>query len=576
MKKYIFILLTSFSLASCVDLLQEPQSKLTPATIELTEQTLESMTNGLYKDLWGENFGFNCRLASLALAGDDMTSGALDKVRNVLDDQLKVPIDNADVLNLWKYFYQTIYSANNIIYLINENENLDTQISNKYLGEAYFFRALSYFYIVRYWGDAPAITDPNSSTDIDGSSNMPRKPVKDIYERIILPDLSNAINLLPLQSRDNNNQAPDNKPEYSGHRTIRIQEFDVKTDKTIGPRKILVNKGAQPADKPIWIEGPHLYKINGKYFLMSAEGGTGNWHSEVIFRGDSPMGKFLPWKNNPILTQRHLNSDRPNSVTCAGHADLIQTKEGDWWAVFLACRPINNQFENLGRETFMMPVKWSEDGFPYMTQGDDLVPMIVKREGAKRDTIVTYGNFELIENFDSPVLDMPWMTLRASASDLYSLTETPGYLTLKCADISATEKKTPAFVCRRLQHHKFECATRMLFNPSNDKETAGMLLFKDEAHQYFFCLNKVGENKNISLKQIGEKEQTLASDEIDADTNEVYLKLVSQGIGYDFYYSIDGEKSWKLLCKDVDSSYLSTTTAGGFTGTTIGLYATCK
>lgn len=95
----------------------------------------------------------------------------------------------------------------------------------------------------------------------------------------------------------------------------------------------------------------------------------------------------------------------------------------------------------MGRETFMMPVKWSEDGFPYMTQGDDLVPMIVKREGAKRDTTVTYGNFELIENFDSPVLDMPWMTLRASASDLYSLTETPGYLTLKCADISATEKE---------------------------------------------------------------------------------------------------------------------------------------
>lgn len=374
----------------------------------------------------------------------------------------------------------------------------------------------------------------------------------------------------------NNDDAPGNKPEYSGHRTIRVQEFDVKTDKTIGPRKILVNKGAQPADKPIWIEGPHLYKINGKYYLMSAEGGTSNWHSEVIFRGDSPMGKFLPWKNNPILTQRHLNSDRPNSVTCAGHADLIQAKEGDWWAVFLACRPINNQFENLGRETFMMPVKWSEDGFPYMTQGDDLVPMIVKRDGVKRDTTVTFGNFELIENFDSPMLDMTWMTLRASATDLYSLTETPGYLTLKCADISATEKKTPAFVCRRMQHHKFECTTRMLFNPSDDKETAGILLFKDEAHQYFFCLNKMGENKYISLKQIGEKEQLLASDEIEANTNEIYLKLVSLGIGYNFYYSFDGEKNWKLLCKDVDASYLSTATAGGFTGTTIGLYATCK
>ena len=93
----------------------------------------------------------------------------------------------------------------------------------------------------------------------------------------------------------NNDDAPDYKPEYSGHRTIRIQEFDVKSDKTIGPRKILVNKGVHPEEKPIWIEGPHMYKINGKYFLMDAEGGTSTWHSEVIFRSDSPMGTFTPW-----------------------------------------------------------------------------------------------------------------------------------------------------------------------------------------------------------------------------------------------------------------------------------------
>lgn len=375
----------------------------------------------------------------------------------------------------------------------------------------------------------------------------------------------------------NNDDAPDNNPEYSGHRTIRIQEFDVKTDKTVGPRKILVNKGARPEDKPIWIEGPHLYKINGKYFLMSAEGGTADWHSEVIFRGDSPMGKFVPWKNNPILTQRHLKSDRPNSVTCAGHADLIQAKEGDWWAIFLACRPINNKFENLGRETFLMPVKWSEDGFPYMTQGDDLVPLIVKRDGVKRDSTVTFGNFEKIDNFDSSVLDLTWMTLRSPATDLYSLTETPGYLTLKCAPISATEKKTPALACRRMQHHNFECSTRMLFNPSDDKEAAGLLLFKNETHQYFLCVNKAGDDKKyISLKQTGEKDQTLASDEIGAEVKDIRLKVVSRGIVYDFYYSLGGEKNWKLLCKDVDAGYLSTAAAGGFTGSTIGLYATCK
>ena len=94
------------------------------------------------------------------------------------------------------------------------------------------------------------------------------------------------------------------------------------------------------------------------------------------------------------------------NIFTISHLVLDHAKEHfhfKWFAVFLACRPINNQFENLGRETFMMPVKWSEDGFPYMTQGDDLVPMIVKREGAKRDTTVTYGNFELIENFLHPI-----------------------------------------------------------------------------------------------------------------------------------------------------------------------------
>ena len=126
-------------------------------------------------------------------------------------------------------------------------------------------------------------------------------------------------------------------------------------------------------------------------------------------------------EEQPILTQRQLDAERPNPVTCAGHADLVQTREGDWWAVFLACRPINNTFENLGRETFMMPVKWSEDGFPYMTQGDDLVPVIVRREGVKRDESATFGNFEMNDGFDGQTLGMEWMTLRAPATGLYSL-----------------------------------------------------------------------------------------------------------------------------------------------------------
>ena len=100
-----------------------------------------------------------------------------------------------------------------------------------------------------------------------------------------------------------------------------------------------MNGGVDIAKKPIWIEGPHLYRIKGWYYLMCAEGGTGAGHSEVIFRGKSPWGPFEPYQGNPILTQRDLPADRANPVTNAGHADLVEMKDGSWWAVFLASRP---------------------------------------------------------------------------------------------------------------------------------------------------------------------------------------------------------------------------------------------
>lgn len=376
----------------------------------------------------------------------------------------------------------------------------------------------------------------------------------------------------------NNDDAPNDQPEYPGHRTIRIQEFDVEHDCTVGPRTILVNKGVRPEEKPIWIEGPHMYKINGKYFLMSAEGGTSDWHSEVILRSDSPMGPFKAWDKNPILTQRHLNPKRPNPITCAGHADLIQAKEGDWWAVFLACRPINGEFENLGRETFMMPVKWSEDGFPYMTQGEDLVPMILERKGVKRDDEEpNSGNFEKNDDFNDELLGLEWMTLRGPAADLYSLKDTPGYLALKCAPVTAAEKDIPAFVCRRMQHHKFTCSTLMRFDAMKPENKAGLLLFKDEKHHYFLAVGNEEGNKQISLLQISEEgSRSIAQAPLKNDLKEIGLKVVSRGTVYDFYFATEADE-WTLLCKDVDAKFLSTAVAGGFTGTVVGPYATrCK
>ena len=86
---------------------------------------------------------------------------------------------------------------------------------------------------------------------------------------------------------------------------------------------MIVNGGVDLAKKPIWIEAPHIFKVNGAYYLICAEGGTADEHSEVVFRSDSVRGPYVPFTGNPILTQRHLDPSRPSPITSTGHADFV-------------------------------------------------------------------------------------------------------------------------------------------------------------------------------------------------------------------------------------------------------------
>lgn len=174
-----------------------------------------------------------------------------------------------------------------------------------------------------------------------------------------------------------NNGLPEDGPRYEGHRAIWSQELDLAARKLVGPRKVLVNGGVEPAKKPIWIEGPHMYRREGWYYLMCAEGGTSTQHSEVIFRAKSPWGPFRPYAANPILTQRDLPRDRDHAIANAGHADLVEATDGSWWAVFLASRTYEGVHYNTGRETYMLPVTW-HDGWPNILPPGQAIPYIVK------------------------------------------------------------------------------------------------------------------------------------------------------------------------------------------------------
>lgn len=373
----------------------------------------------------------------------------------------------------------------------------------------------------------------------------------------------------------NNDDAPDAKPEYPGHRTVRVVEFDINSDKCVGERKIVVNKGCRPEEKPIWCEGPHIYKVNGEYYLMTAEGGTAINHSEVIYRGPSPFGPFTPWEGNPILTQRDLRADRSNPVTCAGHADLIQTKEGDWWAVFLACRPLSKGVENLGRETFLLPVQWTYGGWPVITHKGDEIPMKLNRPGVVRGENVTFGNFTVSDDFSAPELGMEWCTLRGDARQFYSLSENPGNLTIECAPVAMTEKEIVPFVGRRIQHHDFTATTFMSFKPSKANQNAGLAVFKDEKHQYHFVKVRIGRTDYIQLRKIGEGTPEVLASVKAPKAKSLGLKVVGNGNTFSFAYSPDEGKKWIDLTS-VDAAYTSTAVAGGFTGTLVGPFASSR
>lgn len=208
--KYIAILAGVTLLAtSCVDLTQEPKSFITEeeymASIDL--ESLQKAATGLYKDLWQGNYGFNCRLQRLNVSADDITYSPT-KANNPLDyfERLtpNLSANDADFATPWSLFYTVINNANKLINNVVVPQDATT--AAKYqavLGEAYFLRGLSYFYLVRLFGDVPLVLQSSTS-----SAQMPRTAVADIYDKVIVPSLEQAVSWLPEKSRSGFSSTP--------------------------------------------------------------------------------------------------------------------------------------------------------------------------------------------------------------------------------------------------------------------------------------------------------------------------------------------------------------------------------
>jgi len=369
-----------------------------------------------------------------------------------------------------------------------------------------------------------------------------------------------------------NNGPPEEKPRYEGHRAIWLQQFDTKQMKLIGPRKVLIDSGVHPEENPIWIEGPHIFRKDGAYYLIAAEGGTAEGHSEVVFRSDKVTGPYVPFADNPILTQRDLKG---SPITSTGHASFVKTPSGDWWSVFLGVRPYDDQNFNTGRETFLMPVRW-EQGWPRITDHGARVPWVARRPNLPAGTrapVPTSGSFTIRDEFNGSKLPPYWMMMRNPVGKWWRLAG--GALHLDARGTALGDMGNPSLWARRQQHLNATVTTRVRFSPPSDAAEAGLVAMQNDEYFYYLAVGRDHGKRVVRLRRRAGGPDAMAGAILASSPiphGPIELRINARGAAYDFGWSADG-KSWHLLARNADGTLLSTKKSGGFVGAVFALYA---
>ena len=369
-----------------------------------------------------------------------------------------------------------------------------------------------------------------------------------------------------------NNGPPEEKPRYEGHRAIWLQQFDTKQMKLIGPRKVLIDSGVHPEENPIWIEGPHIFRKDGAYYLIAAEGGTAEGHSEVVFRSDKVTGPYVPFADNPILTQRDLKG---SPITSTGHASFVKTPSGDWWSVFLGVRPYDDQNFNTGRETFLMSVRW-EQGWPRITDHGARVPWVARRPNLPAGTrapVPTSGSFTIRDEFNGSKLPPYWMMMRNPVGKWWRLAG--GALHLDARGTALGDMGNPSLWARRQQHLNATVTTRVRFNPPSDAAEAGLAAMQNDEYFYYLAVGRDHGKRVVRLRRRAGGPDAMAGAILASSPiphGPIELRINARGAAYDFGWSADG-KSWHLLARNADGTLLSTKKSGGFVGAVFALYA---
>jgi len=333
---------------------------------------------------------------------------------------------------------------------------------------------------------------------------------------------------------------------------ILLQEFSIEKRQLIGKVYSIFN------GSPLGItEAPHIYKRNGWYYLITAEGGTEYGHAVSMARAKNITGPYEIHPQNPIITARN-NPEAP--LQKCGHADLVETPEGEWMVVFLVGRPLTSRGRcTLGRETAIEVVEWRDDDWLYLKDGNK-VPRLEIPLPNYNNVFSEKKNSKIV--FDQNKIDINFQSLRIPISeDWISLNTRKGYLRLFGKE-SLSSLHHQSLLARRFEDFNTEASTAIEFEPAHFLQMAGLVAYYNTGHWYYLNIigGEIGNGKKKYI-QITSCDNFTTTDILDEPVEltgcqQIFLKVTMVKETLQFFYAIK-ENKWLPIGKTLDGSILS-------------------
>ncbi len=316
-------------------------------------------------------------------------------------------------------------------------------------------------------------------------------------------------------------------------------------------------------------EAPHIYKRNGWYYLMLAEGGTEYGHMETLQRARNIYGPYEPCPHNPILSHGgNCRDPLSTAIQATGHADIVEDQNGNWWLVCLGIRPIGAMLHNLGRETFLSPMHWTGDDW---IQVGDHGRIRLQMKGLLPGGEPAPVKHDFEDHFDAETLNLRWNFVRNPQRERYALENSRLVINGGSTTLS-TLQGHPALVAVRQPEFCIEAETCMEGDIVPGQRSGLTAYYNDSAHYEIFLTRRADEHYVCLSKRVGDIEVVTAAQEIDDYKGTVYLKLKTDRQWYTFYYKIGDD--WRELGRGM-TAFLCTeaTCTMTYTGVFIGLFS---